>query len=100
MCNGIPKECLAFHTLPYLKISVIVLFPDTAARLDRELEDVGVHDSMIYHAHTMDEAVRFCYDHSPKGMVCLLSPGCASYNQYANFPERGEMFKKAVTQGA
>ncbi len=80
------------------KIKTIVLFPNADKRLDEALEDCGVEHAMIYHADDMEEAVQQCYDHTEKGSICLLSPGCASYNQYANFSQRGDMFNKTVVE--
>lgn len=78
------------------KIKTIILFSDADKRLDKALKESGVEQAIVCHADDMQEAVSLCYDHTEKGSICLLSPGCASYNQYANFPQRGDMFKKAV----
>jgi len=40
--------------------------------------------------------VRFSYDNTPEKGVVLLSPAAASYNQFKNFEQRGEIFKQLV----
>jgi UDP-N-acetylmuramoylalanine--D-glutamate ligase len=45
---------------------------------------------------TLADAVRFACDCSFFGDVVLLSPGCASFDEFANYKERGRCFKKLV----
>lgn len=47
-------------------------------------------------AHTMDEAVHRAQEKAARGDVVLLSPGCASFDWFSNFEERGRVFKRAV----
>lgn len=41
--------------------------------------------------------VPWCFAHTAKGRVCLLSPAAASYDAFKNFEERGSVFKSLVT---
>jgi UDP-N-acetylmuramoylalanine--D-glutamate ligase len=45
---------------------------------------------------TMKEALRWCWQASRPGDSILLSPACASYDQYQNFQQRGEEFVRLV----
>jgi UDP-N-acetylmuramoylalanine--D-glutamate ligase len=45
---------------------------------------------------TLADAVRFACDCSFFGDVVLLSPGCASFDEFANYKERGRYFKKLI----
>lgn len=45
---------------------------------------------------TLDEAVVKAYAHSTDGDVILLSPACASWDQFKTFEERGDIFIQAV----
>jgi len=47
-------------------------------------------------AATLEEAVRLARAETPSGGVVLLSPGCASYDMFRNFEERGARFEAAV----
>lgn len=47
-------------------------------------------------AQTMREAVKICYQQTPKNGVCLLSPASASFNMFKDYQDRGEQFKKWV----
>ena len=47
---------------------------------------------------TLERAVAHAHDLAEPGDVILLSPACASYDQFANFEERGEAFR-ALAQG-
>ncbi len=45
---------------------------------------------------TVPEAVRAGLEAGAPGDVVLLAPGCASFDQYRSFEERGEDFRRAV----
>jgi UDP-N-acetylmuramoylalanine--D-glutamate ligase len=63
--------------------------PELAAAFDaagRPYERVG----------TIASAVAAAAREAEPGDVVLLSPACASYDQYANFEERGEDFRRLV----
>jgi UDP-N-acetylmuramoylalanine--D-glutamate ligase len=47
-------------------------------------------------AGTLERAVELASAEAQPGDVVLLSPACASYDQYANFEERGEDFRRLV----
>jgi UDP-N-acetylmuramoylalanine--D-glutamate ligase len=49
-------------------------------------------------AATLEEAVTIARSLTPQGGVVLLSPGCASYDMFRNFEERGARFEAAVLE--
>jgi UDP-N-acetylmuramoylalanine--D-glutamate ligase len=47
---------------------------------------------------TLEAAVEHSRSLAEPGDVILLSPACASYDQFANFEERGEAFRRLATK--
>jgi UDP-N-acetylmuramoylalanine--D-glutamate ligase len=52
--------------------------------------------SEIVSAETMDNAVQWAREHANRGDTVLLSPACASFDQYRNFEHRGDHFEELV----
>jgi UDP-N-acetylmuramoylalanine--D-glutamate ligase len=48
-------------------------------------------------AGSLREAVETARDRSSAGDIVLLSPGCASFDMFINYKDRGEQFKKLVS---
>ena len=49
---------------------------------------------------TLEEAVRRAAENAQPGDVVLLAPGCASYDQFESYADRGAAFKREVVKHA
>jgi len=50
----------------------------------------------VVRASSMEEAVRAARDLARRGDTVLLSPGCASFDWYSSYAERGDDFAREV----
>jgi UDP-N-acetylmuramoylalanine--D-glutamate ligase len=57
---------------------------------------LAAHAPALVDAGTVARAVELGHAAARPGEVVLLAPGCASFDQYRNFAERGEDFRSAV----
>jgi UDP-N-acetylmuramoylalanine--D-glutamate ligase len=71
----------------------VLLVGEAADEIAAALEQAGVRSDR---AGDLPTAVRLAAAAAEPGDVVLLSPACASYDQYANFEERGEHFRRLV----
>lgn len=77
-------------------LKTLVATGETADKLIAVGEKVGITNCLK--VSSMAEAVKQAWDSSEKGDVILLSPACASWDQYKNFEIRGEAFVKEIKQ--
>lgn len=81
--------------IPYLEnVKAMVVFGQTATKLQEVAQKAGI--SIITRAIDVQDATQKAYEISEPGDVILLSPACASWDQYKTFEERGDMFIQAV----
>ena len=86
------KEGDYFNIKPYEeKIKKIYIIGNTAVELSKLFE--GLKNSICIY---LKKAVYKSYRDSEPGDTILLAPGCASFDQFKNFEERGEKFCEIV----
>jgi UDP-N-acetylmuramoylalanine--D-glutamate ligase len=76
------------------KCKILILLGEAKEKINRAIGDF----SETYLVGTFEEAVLLSYQKSRSGDIILLSPGCASFDMFRNYEERGEYFRKLVTQ--
>ena len=76
------------------KIKHIIAYGDAREMINKELSptfDVSIIESL-------QDAVNHCSQVAKRGEIVLLSPGCASFDQFNNFEDRGIKFTKWVKE--
>jgi UDP-N-acetylmuramoylalanine--D-glutamate ligase len=91
-------SCIDYPQLKPLirsKVKLIVFLGMDSTHLIASLSDLEIP---VTDALTMDEAVELAYFAGEMGDIVLLSPGCASFDLFKDYEERGNAFRKAVKQ--
>lgn len=76
------------------KVRYLVLIGQTKEKIKEAAEKHGFHDIIL--CENLKEAVKVCEEKAQPGDAVLLSPACASWGQFDNYEQRGDMFKEYV----
>lgn len=80
--------------VPYLNHTKhIVCYGETKERIVEFAEKNNIDVTMV---NNLKEATHAAYNISEDGMTILFSPACASWDQYKNFEDRGNEYKKII----
>ena len=96
LMGGQDKEGNFLDLAPYLKNKVkkIITFGQASDKVSKALRDAV----RLKKVKDLKDAVELSHMNAVPGDIVLLSPGCASFDQFANFEERGFEFKKLVKE--
>ena len=87
----------SFHDLDnsMKNVKCVVCFGETKNRIEEFCNDLNIK---CYKNDTLKEAMNAVKDICTPGDVVLLSPACASWDQYDKFEDRGDEFKNLVRE--
>ena len=76
------------------RVKALLTIGEDAPAIERELSDLAPTESV----GTLAAAVRRAAELARPGDVVLLSPACASYDQFRSYEHRGETFRRLVEE--
>ncbi len=90
-----------FARLVLQRVKQLILFGEAADLIERALQDEiksGIEEIPYQKYANLKEAVLKAADIAEAGDVVLLSPGGTSFDEFVDFAERGERFRKWVQE--
>lgn len=100
IAGGEPKQGddRAWLQVIHAKAAAVLLIGEAAELFARRLKETGYENYEI--VETMEKAVKRSPDLAKQynAEVVLLSPACASFDQYPNFEQRGDHFRQLCQQ--
>ena len=78
------------------KVKFFALIGQTREKIAEAAVSCGFPKDRIAFYENLEQAVYACAGHALPGDAVLLSPACASWGQFDNYEQRGDMFKEYV----
>lgn len=74
-------------------VKEVICYGETKMRIKEWCDNINVSCEVV---DTLEEATIKAYNHSKEFDVILLSPACASWDQFESFEKRGDKFKEVI----
>ena len=74
------------------RVREVLLIGEAASKIRRELDG----RAPLRDCGTLERAVRYAHEHAAPGDTVLLSPACASFDQFSSYGHRGRELKRIV----
>ena len=95
LAGGLDRGNEFDELIPAMKnVKAIITFGQTKEKLAKAGKKAGI--VKVFNVNNVEEAVPLAYSVSEPGDVILLSPACASWDQYKSFEIRGDIFIQGV----
>ncbi|WP_338451965.1 UDP-N-acetylmuramoyl-L-alanine--D-glutamate ligase [Niallia oryzisoli] len=95
LAGGLDRGNEFDELIPSFKnVKAMITFGQTAGKMENAAQKAGI--KTIQRVDNVGKAVPLAYELSEPGDVVLLSPACASWDQYKTFEVRGDIFIEAV----
>lgn len=95
LAGGLDRGNEFDELIPFLRnVKAVITFGQTAPKLERIAGEAGIE--VVKRVDNVEQAVKLAFTTSIEGDVILLSPACASWDQYKTFEQRGDIFINAV----
>ena len=97
ICGGMDRGVSQDKLIEFIKksnVRNIICMPETGTYIYNKLEGI----KNVFKINELSEAVKIAKEVTQKGKICVLSPSASSYNDFKNFEEKGELFKKYIKE--
>lgn len=95
--GGSDKKLSFTSIVPYLKhLKAIFAYGDAGRSIEKQIKSFGYDD--IFYEWDFRESVKRAFLFSKPGDILLLSPGCASFDQFSGYAERGKAFISIISE--
>ncbi len=94
LLGGLDRDHSFLDLKEYMKqVKLVIAYGETKERIKTFVDSLDIQCKI---AVNLEKAVQEAYQLSKEGDIILLSPACASWDQFKDFEERGKMFKNYI----